>query len=150
MNGNTEQLNGDEDCGNYCLSNQKQLLCLSECIKQLSDSYVEVCSNQDVGFKILQTAMQSEVFFVIDIISDVTNSDFPISNQIFSKLHELNQTYNFLFKHTQSIVSFSSKTEQFVTLLNIIILYYTIINYIMYYFRPIILLKSFTLKKLVN
>lgn len=63
VNGNTEQLNGDEDCSNYCLSNQKQLLCLSECIKQLSDSYVEVCSNQDVGFKILQTAMQSEVFF---------------------------------------------------------------------------------------
>ncbi|VVC27719.1 Hypothetical protein CINCED_3A023827 [Cinara cedri] len=60
VNGNTEQFNGDEESSNYCLSDQKQLMRLSECVKQLSDSYVEVCSNQDVGFKILQTAMQSE------------------------------------------------------------------------------------------
>lgn len=63
VNGNTEQFNGDNESSNYCLSDQKQLLRLSECIKQLSDSYVEVCSNQDVGFKILQTAMQTEVVF---------------------------------------------------------------------------------------
>lgn len=61
MNGNTEQLNGDEEYSSNCLSDQKQLLRLSECIKKLSESYVEVCSDQDVGFKILQTAMQSEV-----------------------------------------------------------------------------------------
>lgn len=61
VNGNNEQFNGDKESSNYCLSDQKQLLRLSECLKQLSDSYVEVCSNQDVGFKILQTAMQSEV-----------------------------------------------------------------------------------------
>ncbi|XP_025412202.1 vacuolar protein sorting-associated protein 54 isoform X2 [Sipha flava] len=60
VNGNTEQFNGDEESSNYCLSDQNQLLRLSDCIKQLSDSYVEVCSNQDIGFKILQTAMQSE------------------------------------------------------------------------------------------
>lgn len=64
VNGNTEQPNNDEESTNYCLSDQKQLLRLSECIKQLSDSYVEVCSNQDVGYKILQTAMQSEVVFL--------------------------------------------------------------------------------------
>lgn len=64
MNGNTDEVNGDEEFSNYCLSDQKQLLRLSECIKQLSDSYVDVCSNQDVGFKILQTAMQSEVLFM--------------------------------------------------------------------------------------
>lgn len=63
VNGNNEQFNGDKESSNYCLSDQKQLLRLSECLKQLSDSYVEVCSNQDVGFKILQTAMQSEVVF---------------------------------------------------------------------------------------
>ncbi|XP_022177751.1 vacuolar protein sorting-associated protein 54 [Myzus persicae] len=56
----TEQLNGDNESRNYCLSDQKQLLRLSECIKHLSKCYVEVCPNQDVGFKILQTAMQSE------------------------------------------------------------------------------------------
>jgi len=61
VNGNTEQSNGDDGSNHYSLSDQKQLLRLSECIKQLSDSYVEVCSNQDVGFKILQTAMQLEV-----------------------------------------------------------------------------------------
>lgn len=64
MNGNTEQNNDDEESSNYCLSDQKQLLRLSECIKTLSDSYVEVCSDQDVGFKILQTAMQTEVEFL--------------------------------------------------------------------------------------
>jgi len=63
VNGNIEQLNDDEEFNNYFLSDQKQLLRLSTCIKQLSDSYIEVCSNQDVGFKILQTAMQSEVVF---------------------------------------------------------------------------------------
>lgn len=64
VNGITEQLNGDDESRNYCLSDQKQLLRLSECIKQLSECYVEVCPNQDVGFKILQTAMQSEVVFL--------------------------------------------------------------------------------------
>lgn len=63
MNGNNDEFNGDEEFNNYCLSDQKQLLRLSECIKQLSDNYVDVCSNQDVGFKILQAAMQSEVLF---------------------------------------------------------------------------------------
>lgn len=60
VNDITEQHNGDEESRNYCLSDQKQLLRLSGCIKHLSDCYVEVCPNQDVGFKILQTAMQSE------------------------------------------------------------------------------------------
>lgn len=58
---NTEELNGVEESSSHGLSDQTQLLRLSECIKQLSDTYVEVCSSQDVGFKILQTAMQSEV-----------------------------------------------------------------------------------------
>lgn len=61
VNGNSDQSNENEESSVYCLSDQKQLLRLSECIKQLGDCYVEVCSNQDVGFKILQTAMQSEV-----------------------------------------------------------------------------------------
>jgi len=65
VSGINEQLNGNDESRNYCLSDQKQLLQLSECIKQLSDCYVEVCPNQDVGFKILQTAMQSEVVFLI-------------------------------------------------------------------------------------
>ncbi|XP_050424790.1 vacuolar protein sorting-associated protein 54 isoform X2 [Adelges cooleyi] len=59
VNGNTEQSDSNEEINN-CLSDQKQLLRLNECIKKLSDSYVEVCSNQDVGYKILQNAMQSE------------------------------------------------------------------------------------------
>lgn len=67
VNGNTER--NDEESSTYCLSDQKQLLRLSECVKQLSDSYVEVCSNQDVGFKILQTAMQSEVVILVPKIS---------------------------------------------------------------------------------
>lgn len=71
MNGNVEQLNGNEESSNYCLSDQKQLMRLFECIKKLSDSYVEVCSNKDVGFKILQTAMQSEVLFLITNILSV-------------------------------------------------------------------------------
>lgn len=64
VNGFTEHHNGDEESRNYYLSDQKQLLRLSECIKHLSECYVEVCPNQDVGYKILQTAMQSEVVFL--------------------------------------------------------------------------------------
>lgn len=68
------------------------MLRLSECIKQLSDSYVEVCSNQDVGFKILQTAMQSEVIFL-----NIYVLPYHYSNNVF-------QANNFIKKfHTEKI-----------------------------------------------
>jgi len=94
MNGNVEQFSGDEETSNYCLSDQKQLMRLSECIKQLSDSYVEVCSNQDVGFKILQTAMQSEVLF----LSTYCQLCFHILNCVMNSLRLIILSKSFTLK----------------------------------------------------
>jgi len=69
---------------------------LSECIKHLSECYVEVCPNQDVGFKILQTAMQSEVVFLI------TNYQYYVI--IFTFVIYIFQANNFIKKfHTEKI-----------------------------------------------